>query len=137
MRGSGKSTFTHSLEDNERVIAETINKVGDLREVEVFHNRILVATFVRPEKTSSGLFLPDQTRKEDEYQGAVGIVLKKGPGAFVDSGGVEFFGKDVIPGDLVVYARSSGSGVSVNGVHCRLLEDAHIVMKIPRPDLVF
>lgn len=139
MRGAAhpKSMLTHSIADNEVVKAEVFEKVGDLSDVDLFHNRILVATFVRPEKTASGIILADITRKEDEYQGAVGVVLKKGPGAFVDAGGVEFFGKDVEVGQWVVYSMRSGRGMSLNGVHCRVLEDAHIDMVIPRPDMVF
>lgn len=139
MRGAAhpQAMLTHSVEDNQKVLSDTIKAVGDLSKVQVFHNRILVATFKRPEKTASGLYLSDKTRDEDDYQGAVSMVLKVGPGAFVDSGSVEFFGLDVKPGDLVVHSLHSGRRMAFNGVHCRIIEDAHVDMVIPRPDMVF
>lgn len=139
MRGAAHpgAMLTHNAADNEKVKADILGKLGPLNDVDVLHNRILVATFVRPEKTASGLVLPDITRKEDEYQGTVGLVVKKGPGAFVDAPGAEFHGKDVKPGDWVVYSVRAGRGLAVNGVHCRMIEDAHIDMIIPKPDMVF
>ncbi len=35
-----------------------------LDEFEVYHNKILVGIYMRPEKTSGGLYLPDTTRDE-------------------------------------------------------------------------
>ena len=139
MRGAAHpgAMLTHDPRDNERVKTEIMAKLGSLADVDVFHNRILVATFVRPERTASGLYLSDQTKKEDEYQGTVGVVVKKGPGAFVDAGSVEFFGKNVEVGDWVVYSLHSGRGLAMNGVHCRIIEDAHVDMVIPQPDMVF
>ena len=54
-----------------------LKKIGDLSKVEVFNNQILVAVYLRPEKTKSGILLPGQTRDEDKYQSKVGLVIKK------------------------------------------------------------
>lgn len=61
-----------------------IDAVGKLDGVDVLGDLVLVATFVRSEKRASGLFLPQEHIKEDEYQGKVGLVLKNGPLAFAD-----------------------------------------------------
>ncbi|MEN9931891.1 MAG: hypothetical protein RIS17_464 [Pseudomonadota bacterium] len=50
--------------------------------VHLLRNRVLVATYIRPEKTSGGIIRPDQLREEDKWQGKAGLVLKIGPSAF-------------------------------------------------------
>ena len=57
------------------------DELGNLDDIEIFNNQLLIATYVRPEQTASGLFLPGQTRDEDKHQGKVGLVVKKGPEA--------------------------------------------------------
>lgn len=139
MRGAAHpgAMLTHSPEDNERVKREIMEKVGDLNDIAVFHNRILVATFVRPERTASGLILSDLTLDEDHNQGVVSVVLKKGPGAFTDDGAVKFYGMNVGRGDWVVHSIHSGRRMALRGVHCRIIEDAHVDMCILTPDMVF
>ncbi len=118
--------------------AETIRKaVGDLSEVEVFHNEILVGVYLRPEKTASGIWLSDGIRKEDEYQGNVGLVLKKGPMAFVDDGVAEFHGQNVEVGDWIVFRVNDAWTVSLRGVLCRTIEDRLVKMKVAAPDEVY
>ena len=44
--------------------AEELRKqAGDLSRVEIFNNQLLVAIYVRPQKTKSGIFLTDKTTK--------------------------------------------------------------------------
>ncbi|WP_376956369.1 hypothetical protein ABNQ39_00125 (plasmid) [Azospirillum sp. A26] len=45
---------------------------------------VLCAVYIRPERTKGGIILADQTRKEDEFQGRVGLVLALGPDAYAD-----------------------------------------------------
>lgn len=110
---------------------------GDLSGVELLHNQVLVATYKRPEKTAGGIILTDNTRKEDEYQGKVGLVLKKGPMAFVDDGHVQFHGQNVEIGDWIAYRHSDGWPISVNGCHCRIIEDSHVKLTLDDPDRVY
>ena len=118
--------------------AETLRKmVGDISKIDILHNQILVAVYIRPEKTKSGIFLADQTRNEDRYQGKAGLVLKKGPLAFVDDEANKFHGQNVAVGDWVFYRVSDGFPLVINGQHCRLLEEVHVKGKIPSPDVVF
>lgn len=114
---------------------------GKIEEVEVFHNLILVAQYVRPDSIDLGggkrIFLTDQTRKEDEYQGKVGLVLKKGPMAFEDDGVNQFHGQNVQVGDWICFRTSDGWPLIIGDVHCRFLEEAHIKARIASPDIVF
>ena len=52
--------------------AESIrNEMGDISSVEVFNNQVLVAVYIRPQKTKSGIILTNQTTDEDRYQSKV------------------------------------------------------------------
>lgn len=120
---------------------DILNKIGSVDDYELFHNRILVAVYERPSQiqTAGGLTLelPDSVRKEDQYQGKVGLVLKVGPTAFTDDGVNKFFGQSVSPGDWLVFRPSDSWAAKIKGVLCRHVEDAHIVARIPSPDYVY
>jgi len=111
--------------------------IGDISKIEVLHNQILVGVYIRPEKTKGGILLTSQTRDEDRYQGKAGLVLKKGPLAFVDDDNNKFHGQNVDVGDWVFYRVSDGFPLVLNGTLCRLLEEVHVKGKIPSPDVVF
>lgn len=113
------------------------DQVGNLDGVTVYHNLILVGIYSRPEKTAGGIVLPDSVKKEDVYQGVVGLVLKVGPTAFKDDGVNHFHGQKVEPGMWCVFRTSDTHKVAVNGTVCRLLEDAHVKMVVDHPDRIF
>ena len=114
-----------------------LEAVGDVSPIEIFNNQILVAIYIRPEKTSGGILLANQTRDEDKWQGKMGLVLKKGPSAFVDESHNWFNGVDVAVGDWVFFRPSDGWGLEVNGVLCRLLDDTVIRGRAPTPDMIW
>lgn len=125
-------TDMHHDEDPAKDILE---KIGDISGFDLFGPKVLVAIYVRPQKTKGGIYLTDRVRDEDLYQGKVGYVLKVGPGAFDDS---EWFGDVQIKvGDWVGFRASDGAALMVNGVNCRLLEDVRIYGKAAHPDLIF
>lgn len=115
---------------------EILSKVGNLKEFKPYHNYILVGTYVRPKITAGGIHLADTTRSEDLYQGKIGLVLLKGPLAFVDDENNKFGGQNVEIGDWVVYRASDGMEMLINGQHCRVLQEAHIVARVDSPDMV-
>ena len=113
------------------------NELGDINTVEVFNNQMLVAVYIRPQKTKSGIILTDKTVEEDRYQGKVGLVLKAGPSAFVDETGKWFNGETVKVGDWVVFRPSDGWAVSINGQPCRILDDLSIKARVMEPDMIW
>lgn len=118
--------------------AEAIrNKIGSLENVQLFSNHILLGVYERPAVTKSGIHLADTTRSEDRHQGKAGLVLKKGPTAFVSDSNYDFQGQDVNEGDWVAIFVSDGRPIVINGQLCRLVEDQYIRLKIPAPDVVF
>lgn len=118
--------------------AEAIRKeMGDISDIEIFHNQVLVAIYIRPEKTKSGLYLSSQTRDEDKYQGKVGLIIKKGADAFVDDSGKWFKGVNLDVGDWIYFRPSDGWQITVHGQLCRILDDTDIRGRIPTPDTVW
>jgi co-chaperonin GroES (HSP10) len=118
--------------------AETIRKeMGNISDIEIFHNQVLVAIYIRPEKTKSGLYLSAQTREEDKYQGKVGLIIKKGADAFVDDSGKWFKGVNLDVGDWIYFRPSDGWQITVHGQLCRILDDTDVRGRIPQPDTVW
>lgn len=114
-----------------------LKKVGSLDDIELFSNHVLVGVYERPAVTKSGIHLADQTRNEDRHQGKAGLVLKKGPTAFVSDSNYDFKGQNVEIGDWVAIFVSDGRSIVINGQLARIIEDQYIRLKIPAPDVVF
>ena len=114
-----------------------LQAIGDLSGEELFHNQILVVTYVRPEKTAGGIIRQQENVGEDEYQGKVGLVVKKGKSAFISDGEQDFLGQDVEIGDWVVYRVGDGWALTIRGTPCRILTDRTIRMKIKNPEDIF
>jgi co-chaperonin GroES (HSP10) len=125
--------MTHDV-DPKKVI---LDELGDISDVELYHNQVLVAIYIRPEKTKSGLYLSSQTRDEDKYQGKVGLVVKTGPQAFKDDTGKWFKDVAISPHDWVYFRPSDGWQVTLHGVLCRIIDDTDIRGRLPAPDAVW
>jgi hypothetical protein len=125
---------------------EIVKKAGDLKDFTIYGNQILVGVYLRPEKskdikrddgTVANFYLPDVVRKEDEHQGKAALVLKLGPSAFVTDANYDFRGQSVKVGDWIAIFVSDGRKVMIRDQLCRIVEDHHIRLKIPAPDLVY
>lgn len=114
-----------------------LDEIGDISNVEVFNNQLLVAVYIRPEKTKSGLLLPGQTRDEDKFQSKVGLVLKKGPSAFQDTSGEWFQDIDIDVNEWIIMRSSDGWSITVNGVLCRMIDDMNVRGRVDHPDRVW
>jgi co-chaperonin GroES (HSP10) len=110
---------------------------GDLADVEVYSGWILLGTYIRPVKTAGGIIRPDTNVEEDEFQGKVGLVLKKGPLAFVDDENNSFAGQDAEIGDWVVYTINDTRALTINGAPCRLIQDTKVIMRVKDPKVIF
>lgn len=120
---------------------ELLEKVGDVSEFKIMSNQVLIAVYIRPEKTKGGILLADTkggTRDEDRFQGKVGLVIGLGPSAFQDDPEGKWFGGNEIKiGDWVVLRPSDGWQMYVNDTLCRLAQDTMIRGIVPHPDMVF
>lgn len=123
----------HAVDPKNAILKE----IGDISEVEVFNNQLLVAVYIRPQKTKSGIYLTDKTTEEDRFQSKVGLVLKKGPLAFDDNTGQWFSNVDINENEWVVFRPSDGWSITVNNVLCRLIEDVNVKGRVDHPDRVW
>jgi co-chaperonin GroES (HSP10) len=124
--------------EHENDPAEVLRKQsGDISSVEVFNNQLLVAVYVRPQKTKSGLYLTDKTTEEDRYQSKVGLVLKMGASAFHDTSGEWFSDVEIHEGDWIVFRPSEGWSITVNGQLCRMIDDINVKGRVDQPDRVW
>jgi co-chaperonin GroES (HSP10) len=114
-----------------------LEQVGSINDIELLNTQVLVAVYIRPEKTKGGIIWTDKTRDEDRYQSKVGLILKKGPSAFVEENGKWFNRLDFKEQDWIVFRPSDGWSVTINGVLCRMLEDTSVKARISHPDTIF
>jgi len=115
---------------------------GDLDEIEVFNNQVLVGVYERPEnsRTKTGIVLPYQTTDEDKFQSKVGVILKMGPSAFHDKNGVWFANATFNVGDWVGFRANDGWGLKLVSVDprsgekreqlCRLMPDTSVLLRV-------
>lgn len=113
-----------------------LEDLGDLSEIELFHNQVLLAVYLRPQKTKSGLYLTDKHVDEDRHQSKVGLLVKSGPQAFEQDGNW-FSGLNFADHDWLVFRPSDGWSITVNGVLCRIFDDINIRGRVPHPDAVW
>ena len=112
-------------------------QIGDLSDFELFNNQILVALYIRPKVTKSGIFLTDKTVDEDIYQSKVGLIMKLGPTAFKDDTGEWFKNVDMNIGDWIISRSSDGWTITINNVPCRILHDVNVRGRIQDVDQVW
>lgn len=121
--------------DKRKAITEA---VGDLSGVDLFTDLVLIGTYIRDEKRASGLILPQDHLKEDEFQGKVGLVLKRGPHARIEyEGGTHDNGRNAEIGSWVVFAIKDTWPLQLNGVACRVVPYDKIRMRVTDPKVVF
>jgi co-chaperonin GroES (HSP10) len=128
----GEVILKHDIDPKKKLKSE----VGNISDIEIFNNQILVAVYIRPEKTRGGVFMPTSHTEEDKYQSKVGLVLKKGATAFVDEAENWFKDVDISLDDWVVFRPSDGWPLIINGVMCRVICDTEIKGRVGHPDKV-
>lgn len=132
---STSAVFKLSAAENpKKAILDAMKGVAE--KVELLHSKVLVALYIAPEKTKGGIIRPDSNVKEDVWQGMVGLVVKKGPVAFVDDDNNHFGGADVAIGDWVAFTPGDGRRIQINGVDCRIIEDTQLMLKLDEPSIV-
>ena len=124
----------HETDPKDKILEE----VGDHYGFQLMSNQVLVAIYMRPERTKGGVILTDGYRGEDKFQSKVGLLLDNGPSAFVEDGDASWFGKTQFKkGDWLVFRPSDGWSISVNGVPCRILSDTQVKGVVDNPDRVW
>ena len=106
-------------DDYEEAKEQIRKALGDISAIEVFGSQVLVAAYVRPNKTTTGLYLSVKMQTEDIWQGKAVLVLKLGPSAYDgdDSYLRAIFGdrNPLAPGDWVFVRAADGHPMSLIG----------------------
>jgi len=113
-----------------------LQQVGDISGLVVMHCQVLVATHPGAKyHPGTKILRTDKDLLESQYQGTVGLVLKCGPGAFVDAPGATFHRQSVKEGDWVLTRPSDGLQLYIRQVPCRLFDDINIKMIVTNPEI--
>lgn len=128
---------TMEMEHDVDPAQKIMENLGDYSGVELFGNQVLVAVYIRPQKTKSGIYITDKMVDEDRFQGKVGLLVAAGPQAFTASSDEWFENVEVNPGDWLVFRPSDGWSINVNGVLCRIMSDVQVKGRINSPDRVW
>lgn len=126
-------TMDHDVDPKQKILTE----IGDLSEIELFNNDILLGVYIRPQKTKSGLYLSEKYVDEDRFQSKVGLFLKAGPNAFEPNEEGWFKGVKFNLNDWLVFRPSDGWNINVHGVLCRIIKDVQVKARIQKPDQVW
>lgn len=113
-----------------------------LMPLKVYHNWIITATYYLPKwdylgNTDFKFERPETVHNNALWEGKVGLVIGKGPMAFLDDEHVAFHGQNVEIGDWIQYDIMEGRQFTLDQVHCRRLKDTQLVMQIPDPRLIY
>src|SRR5271155_3319779 len=111
----------HDLVAKKMAIAK---KVGDLSGISIMFNMVLLAAYIRPEKSKGGIIRPGSNVEEDVWQGKVGLVLKLGPDSFRDDADMSFNGQRASIGEWVVFKVGDAWQLTINDWPCRLVRDS-------------
>lgn len=114
-----------------------LKSLGDLSGITVLADNVLVATYIKPRKTSGGIIIPEASIHEDRHQGKVGLVLKVGEGAFKYVGGYKYEGTVPEIGQYVAFHTSDAREMALNGVSIKFIPDSLIRMIVPDPDNLY
>lgn len=126
-------TMFHEVDPRDALLKD----LGDISDFELFNNQVLIALYIRPQKTASGILLTDRTVEEDIYQSKVGLVVKLGPTAFQDPDGEWFKDVNINVNDWIISRPSDGWTVTINKVPCRILHDVNVRGRIKNVDQVW
>ncbi len=94
--------------------------------LEPMADRLVVKPIEQEEKTKTGIYLPD-TAKEKPQEGKVVAV---GPGRLSEDG--NRIAMDVKVGDIVIYAKYSGTEIKIEGEEYMILRESDILAKKPK-----
>ena len=110
-----------------------------LKDVQPLGTGVLLAVYVRPEVTKSGIYLPQNKGPmlEDNAQGKVGLVLALGEMAFTEDAQHRWGGVTPKVGDWVVIRVGDTFPFELGPRRCRVVEDVDIKVILQRPDIVW
>ena len=87
-------------------------------------DRVVVEPIEQDETTASGIILPETAKEKPQR----GTIVAAGPGARDDQG--KRVALDVVPGDIVLYAKYAGTEFKVDGKKLLILKESDLLAVI-------
>jgi chaperonin GroES len=87
-------------------------------------DRIVVTRSAAEEKTSGGIFLPENAKEKPQQ----GTVVAVGPGKLLDSG--ERATPDLAEGDTILFGKYAGTEITVEGDEVIILRESDVLAKV-------
>ncbi len=91
------------------------------KKLKPLNDKVIVQKLDPEEKTSGGILLPDTAREKPQE----GKIVAVGPGAVDDKG--QRKPMDLKDGDLVLYAKYSGTEVKIDGIEYLIISEKDIL----------
>jgi co-chaperonin GroES (HSP10) len=116
---------------------KTFSKEEEIKKFDGFEPQgwnVIIRLYTKTKKVGS-LIMPDSVHEEQQYQGCVGLVVKKSKGAYNDPR-YERTGDWCQVGDWVVFPRHAGYRVTYNGMPVFVLKEDAIDVVITDPTSV-
>lgn len=126
--------MVHDIDPKQEIMDDVAPFLND---IEPLAAQVLIGIYVRPKKTSGGIYIPDNTQGEDIYQGKVGLVLKLGPLAFSEDESHKWGGRTPQVGDWVLFRVGDTFPFSLGKRHCRAVEDVNFKFILHKPDIAY
>lgn len=100
-------------------------------------NKVMVATYVRPQRSKGGILYTDKRRDGNRFEGKVGLIIALGPTAFKYFGAFPWEGHKWEIGDWVWYRASDAAERGFRDVWCRTIDDDLIEGEPPSPQDIY
>lgn len=88
------------------------------------NDKVIIQKLEAEDKTSGGILLPDSTKEKPQE----GKIVAVGPGATDEKGNKKAI--DLKEGDLVLYAKYSGTEVKIDGVEYLIISEKDVLAVI-------
>lgn len=126
----------HRVDPREEILADVRSLLAD---VTPLGTEVLLAVYIRPERTVGGILLPQNQgpRKEDLWQGKVGLILSMGEAAFSEDEHHRWGRTVPQVGDWVAINVGDTWSFELGGRRCRVVEDVDVKLIVRRPDAIW
>ena len=121
-------------QDPKQVVLDTILPL--IEGLDIFRNEVLVVTAPNRTHSKGGLIIPEQYKKEQRFQGKIGLVVALGEIAFQDDDLWPAVEKRPVVGTWVFYRTADSSECAIGGYSCRFIDDNKIRGRCPASDSI-
>ena len=129
------SNYIKELSESQDPKRTILKYVKGIEKEKIYGNRVIVATYARPAKTSGGIILTDNARNEDIYQGVCGLVVAKSDQSFVyTQGGYKFEQDPPKLHEWVVFRFADSYAISYSKASCRVVDADSIICVTKSPE---